>query len=293
MKQPTTQADFLENLVKDSNVKKSGSKTKIIAISSGKGGVGKSTVCANLGYKLWQLGLKVGLFDADIGLANLDIILGVRPEKNLLDALKGEAKLNDIIVPIERGLYLIPSDSGNDIFRYKGERIFETLLEEESVLDGLDFVLVDTGAGIGEYTQIFLENADEVIVITNRDPAAVADAYTTIKLASSYKNRIFLLLNMMTSSEEAASIFMRFKKVSDSMMRSSLDLEYIGYLTKSNTISNCTKNRTLFVKTEPNSKSSLEIEAIARELAKKMERKVLVEEDKRFGRFMKRILARF
>ena len=187
--------------------------TKFITITSGKGGVGKSTFSANLAYKLWQLGFKVGIFDADIGLANLDILFGVRCEKNLLHVLKNQVKLKDIIIPIEHNLYLIPGDSGTDIFRYKSEFMFEALIEDSSFLDSLDFILIDTGAGIGEYTQTFLKNSDDSIVITIPDPAAITDAYATIKLTATFKDRIFMLIHMTKNQEEAEMIFNKIQKI--------------------------------------------------------------------------------
>lgn len=268
------------------------SSTKFITITSGKGGVGKSTFSANLAYKLWQLGFKVGIFDADIGLANLDIMFGVRCEKNLLHVLKNQAKLKDIIVPIERNLYLIPGDSGTDIFRYKSEFMFETLIEDSAFLDGLDFVIIDTGAGIGEYTQTFLKNSDEAIVITIPDPAAITDAYATIKLAANFKERIFMLINMAKNNEEAQMIFQKVQKIAQTNI-GNVKLELIGKLTKTSLINYYSKNRGIFVKMEPNVAPSLEIEEIARNLAKKLERNVLVQEDKRFGRFLKKILGHF
>lgn len=268
------------------------SSTKFITITSGKGGVGKSTFSANLAYKLWQLGFKVGIFDADIGLANLDIMFGVRCEKNLLHVLKNQAKLKDIIVPIERNLYLIPGDSGTDIFRYKSEFMFETLIEDSAFLDGLDFVVIDTGAGIGEYTQTFLKNSDEAIVITIPDPAAITDAYATIKLAANFKERIFMLINMAKNNEEAQMIFQKVQKIAQTNI-GNVKLELIGKLTKTSLINYYSKNRGIFVKMEPNAAPSLEIEEIARNLAKKLERNVLVQEDKRFGRFLKKILGHF
>lgn len=282
------QAANLELLVESPKA----SSTKFITITSGKGGVGKSTFSANLAYKLWQLGFKVGIFDADIGLANLDIMFGVRCEKNLLHVLKNQAKLKDIIVPIERNLYLIPGDSGTDIFRYKSEFMFETLIEDSAFLDGLDFVIIDTGAGIGEYTQTFLKNSDEAIVITIPDPAAITDAYATIKLAANFKERIFMLINMAKNNEEAQMIFQKVQKIAQTNI-GNVKLELIGKLTKTNLINYYSKNRGIFVKMEPNAAPSLEIEEIARNLAKKLERNVLVQEDKRFGRFLKKILGHF
>ena len=275
------QAANLELLVESPKT----SSTKFITITSGKGGVGKSTFSANLAYKLWQLGFKVGIFDADIGLANLDIMFGVRCEKNLLHVLKNQAKLRDIIVPIERNLYLIPGDSGTDIFRYKSEFMFETLIEDSAFLDELDFVIIDTGAGIGEYTQTFLKNSDEAIVLTIPDPAAITDAYATIKLAANFKERIFMLINMAKNNEEAQMIFQKVQKIVQTNI-GNVKLELIGKLTKTNLINYYSKNRGIFVKMEPNAAPSLEIEEIARTLAKKMERNVLVLEDKRFGIFL-------
>ena len=282
------QAANLELLVESPKT----SSTKFITITSGKGGVGKSTFSANLAYKLWQLGFKVRIFDADIGLATLDIMFGVRCEKNLLHVLKNQAKLRDIIVPIERNLYLIPGDSGTDIFRYKSEFMFETLIEDSAFLDELDFVIIDTGAGIGEYTQTFLKNSDEAIVLTIPDPAAITDAYATIKLAANFKERIFMLINMAKNNEEAQMIFQKVQKIAQTNI-GNVKLELIGKLTKTSLINYYSKNRGIFVKMEPNAAPSLEIEEIARTLAKKMERNVLVQEDKRFGRFLKKILGHF
>lgn len=282
------QAADLELLLQDSKKH----ITKFISITSGKGGVGKSTFSSNLAYKLWQLGFKVGIFDADIGLANLDVMFGVRCEKNLLHVLKNQAKLKDIITPIEHGLYLIPGDSGTDIFRYKSEFMFDTFIEDSHFLDSLDFVIIDTGAGIGEYTQTFLKNSDDIIVLTVPDPAAITDAYATVKLTSAYKDRIFMLINMAKNTQEANLIFDKMQKIAKTNIKN-VSLEMIGKLSKNNLINYYTKNRGIFVKEEPNSEPSMELDKIARNLAQKMEQKVLVAEENRFGKFFKRIIGHF
>lgn len=269
------------------------SNTKFLAITSGKGGVGKSTISANLAYTLWSLGFRVGILDADIGLANLDVMFGVKSDKNLLHVLKGECKLEEIIIAIEEGLYLIPGESGAEILKYSGELMFERFMEETALLDSLDFVVVDTGAGIGEHIQAFLNSSDEVIVVTVPDPAAITDAYATIKVTARQKKRIFMLMNMVKNEKEASGIFEKIKKVADQNIGNGLRLELLGKLEQDGAVARATKTRTIFAKEQPNAPASLELQNIARSVANKVERKVLVNEDKRFGRFLKRILGHF
>lgn len=269
------------------------SNTKFLAITSGKGGVGKSTISANLAYTLWSLGFRVGILDADIGLANLDVMFGVKSDKNLLHVLKGECKLEEIIISIEEGLYLIPGESGAEILKYSGELMFERFMEETALLDSLDFVVVDTGAGIGEHIQAFLNSSDEVIVVTVPDPAAITDAYATIKVTARQKKRIFMLMNMVKNEKEASGIFEKIKKVADQNIGNGLRLELLGKLEQDGAVARATKTRTIFAKEQPNAPASLELQNIARSVANKVERKVLVNEDKRFGRFFKRILGHF
>ena len=287
-----TQANRLHELVGSQGTSKN-SHTKFIAITSGKGGVGKSTVSANLANIIAGNGYKVALFDADIGLANLDVILNVRIDKNILHVLKGECSLSDIIVPIKKNLILIPGESGDEIFKYSEQFLFERFLEETKVLDELDFMIIDTGAGIGEHIQLFLEAADEVVVVTVPDPAAITDAYATIKITSKTQSHIHLLLNMTKNEREAQNIFEKINKVAQANI-SGLTLQLIGKLPEDKLISKSIKQRTLFTNDAPNSLASLDMKRIANNLIYKMERKVLKNDTgKSFGSFFKRIIEQF
>ena len=284
-----TQADKLQALVKEKAQPKT-RFTKFIAITSGKGGVGKSTISANLAYSLHELGFKVGLFDADIGLANLDVLLKINTKKNILHVLKGEVEFKDIIVEIEKDFYLIPGDSGDEILKYSDEFMFERFAEGLEVLSDLDFLVIDTGAGIGKEVQTFLNAVDEVLVVTAPEPASITDAYAMIKVLSEKRDRIFLLLNQVDNQKEANGIYQKISNVAKANIEKNIKLQMIGYLKKDSIIQKASIKRQLFTKENPLSVPSEQIFAIAKKIAQILERKVLVEEETGLSRFFKKIL---
>ena len=269
------QAQKLEKLVASSSQKKS-KKTRFIAITSGKGGVGKSTISSNLAYTLSQQGLNVGIFDADIGLANLDVMFNVKIKKNILHVLKGEATVSDILIPITRNLILIPGESGDEILKYSDMALFERFMQEAQVLDKLDVMIIDTGAGIGEHIQMFLNAADDVIVVTVPDPAAITDAYATIKTIATLRNDVCMIMNQVKSEKEAVGVFEKIKKVAHANIGSALDLQLIGKINSDAKVSSSVKQRALFSTLYPASQPSKDINAIAGKIAQKLERNVLV-----------------
>jgi flagellar biosynthesis protein FlhG len=269
------QAKKLEELVSSNSSKKS-KKTRFIAITSGKGGVGKSTISSNLAYVLSQNGLNVGIFDADIGLANLDVMFNVKIKKNILHVLKGEASVSDILIPITRNLILIPGESGDEILKYADAALFERFMQEAQVLDKLDVMIIDTAAGIGEHIQMFLNAADDVVVVTVPDPAAITDAYATIKTVANLRDDISLIMNQVKNQKEAQAIFDKINKVAKANIGDKLDLQFMGKINDDVKVSSSIKRRALFSMLYPNSQPYDDIVAISNKIALKLERNVLV-----------------
>ncbi len=269
------QAEKLEALVA-SNSKKRSKKTRFIAITSGKGGVGKSTISSNIAYVLAQSGLNVGIFDADIGLANLDVMFNVKMKKNILHVLKGEATVAEILIPITRNLILIPGESGDEILKYSDIALFERFMEEAQVLDKLDVMIIDTGAGIGEHIQMFLKAADDVIVVTVPDPAAITDAYATIKTIALMRSDVGVIMNQVRNEKEALAVFGKIKKVASANIKDTLDLQLLGKIDSDIKVSTAVKQRALFCVSSPGSQAHKDIISIANNISKKLERNVLV-----------------
>lgn len=287
------QAAKLEALVSQ-NRKATSKKTRFIAITSGKGGVGKSTISSNMAHVMAKYGLKVGIFDADIGLANLDVMFNVKIHKNILHVLKGEASVSEILVPIENNLVLIPGESGEEIFKYASGGLFERFMDEAEVLDDLDVMIIDTGAGIGEHIQLFLRACDDVIVVTVPDPAAITDAYATIKVTARLRDEINVIMNQVRSSKEAEGLFEKINKVAQANIGGALRLNYLGQVSSDPKISSSVKKRALFARDFPTAVPTQELEVIVKRIARKLERNVLVDpKESGLGGLFKRLMEHF
>ena len=284
-----TQADKLKKLVEKETKKL---PTRVIAITSGKGGVGKSTISANLGYVLYDLGFRVALFDADIGLANLDVLLRVNAKKNIFNVLKGECELKDIVVNIENNFVLIPGESGEDILKYANEANLSSFFSQLDFLKEFDFFIIDTSAGIDARVQTFLDAADDVIVITVPEPAAITDAYAMIKVISEKRDLVYMILNEVANEKEARNVFKTIFNVAQKNIDKEFRLQFLGYIQKNKIIMTSSVKRVLFTKEFPNSVVSEQVYQIAKKIAKISERKVL-EKKEGITKFFKKIFSGF
>src|SRR3989337_2251068 len=199
------------------------SKVRTIVVTSGKGGVGKTNIAANLAMIFRRNKKRVLLIDLDLGLANIDILLGIRPEYTLQDVIEGRKQMKDIIMQGPDGIKFVPASSGIEDLTSLSEKQMEMLFKGFCDLDDeLDIVIVDTGAGISSNVLSFVLASNEILLITTPEHTAITDAYAMIKALSRKKKdlNIKLLVNLSNSREEAeltmkkiASVTHRFLNV--------------------------------------------------------------------------------
>lgn len=210
---------------------RSTSRGTIIAITSGKGGVGKTSVVINLAAALARLGHRVGVIDADFGLGNIDVMLGLAPALHLGHVLSGEKSLDEVIVSGPLGIKVIPAGTGiRALTRLSPEQLrkFESMVQRISA--DLDFLLIDTAAGISDNVVELLLMAERLLVVTSLDPAAVVDAYAVIKILTNTApgKEVGLVVNAARDAEEASLVFRQLDTASNRFLKRSL--RYCGFV---------------------------------------------------------------
>ncbi len=192
------------------------SKTEVIGVASGKGGVGKTTVSINLATALSQQGHRVMLFDADLGLANAQIALGARAEYNLSHFLSGQKTLAEIVLTTRQGIRLIPGASGmQELAGLTPVQAASIVQSFSDVADDVDYLIVDVAAGISPSVLAFLAACQRRFIVVKDDPSSIADAYGTIKVLSQQMDldEIYLLPNMVGSQAEGWKLYQRLNDV--------------------------------------------------------------------------------
>lgn len=203
-------------------------KTRIITVTSGKGGVGKTSISLNLALQLASSGHQTCLFDADLGLANINILLGLNPEHTLEDVIDNHYTLQDILIRDCKGIDIIPGSSGVEKMADLDPEQVDHLIQSLSKLDEYDFLIFDTSAGISNNVISFCLVAGELILIISPEPTALTDAYSMLKVLSlnNFQGKVKVVVNKCKSVPSAKNIYMKFRDTVKKYI--SLDLILLG-----------------------------------------------------------------
>ncbi len=238
------QAHGLRQMVLRKAQGRDGATCRLIGVGSGKGGVGKTSVVVNLGLALRRAGHRVAIFDADLGLANVDVLLGLTPRFHLGHVVSGIHPLDAIVARGPEGLDVIPGSSGLQELASLDAGIRERLLDQlAALLNGYDYVLVDTASGISRNVTRFLHASNPVIVVVAPEPTAIVDAYALIKVlsGSSREQEILLLVNSVGGEREASRVFEHLSSVVDRFLKRQVHL--LGFVARDEKLSRSVRSQ--------------------------------------------------
>jgi len=238
-----------------------------IAVTSGKGGVGKTSISANIGAALVDAGKRVLLVDADLGLANLDIVLGLEPKFTIADLLAGTCSIDDVLLTCPGGPTLLPATSGVHQLTELGHGQRASLLAAvESIEDRFDIVILDCPAGIGSDVQLFGGIADEVLVVATPDPTSLTDAYALMKVLHTERNRLKfrVVASQASSSQQARKIYRVLSTVTDKYLNLQVDL--MGWIPHDDAWRRAVLDRRLAYTSHPKCEATVQTRAIARRI---------------------------
>lgn len=242
-------------------------RSRVIAVASGKGGVGKTNVAVNLGVALARRGLRVALLDADLGTANVDIMLGLQPRYHLHHVVTRQKSLSEIIVEGPFGLLVIPGASGLPDLADLPEAQREVLLRALLILEGhLDLLLIDTCAGVGRGVVQFILAAGELLLVTNPEPTALTDAYALLKVLAGYQSPVLtkLVINNARNSAEGEATGCKLATVSEQFL--GRRVEMIGSLPHDQSVVEAIKRQSPLLKSFPRSPAALAINRLSERL---------------------------
>ncbi|MGD8558347.1 MAG: MinD/ParA family protein [Gammaproteobacteria bacterium] len=237
---------------------------RVIAVTSGKGGVGKTSVSVNLGVSLAAMGKDVMLMDADLGLANVDVMMGLHPRFNLSHVISGERPLDDVLVDGPEGLKLVPAASGLHSMAQLGPAEHAGVIRAFSELNfPLDVLLIDTAAGITDNVIAYTKAAQEVIVVICDEPASITDAYALIKLLSNEYglHRFRVVTNMVSSIQTGKELYRKILQVTDRYLDVALD--FMGVIPNDEYLRKAIQRQKSVVDAFPRCKSSLAFKKLA------------------------------
>ena len=264
------QAQQLRNIVKLQE-QRNISNAKVITITSGKGGVGKSNMAVNLAVHFRKMGKRVIIFDADFGLANVEVMFGTVPKYNLTKLLEGEMKIEDIITKGPEDIGFISGGSGIVGLNNLNKSQIDYLISNLSYLNELtDVLIIDTGAGVSDSVLDFVLASPEVVLVTTPEPSSLTDSYSLIKAL--YKNpgfikngtNIRLVANKVNSRDEAMAVYNKIKTVTTKFLNG--EVKYLGMVPQDDTLEKAVRNQKIVSLSYPKAKSTKAFETIAYEL---------------------------
>lgn len=244
-------------------------RAQVIAVTSGKGGVGKTNVVANLALALIQTGKRVLVLDADLGLANLDVLLGLVPRWTLEHVLNGDKRLSDVILSGPAGLLILPASSGIQHLTALTPAQHLRLQEElDQLEEAVDTLLLDTSAGISSNVLFFAAAAQEIIVVACPEPTSITDAYALMKVLSLQFNerRFRLVVNMARSPQEGRDVYRRIGLVADRFLNISID--YAGSIPIDDHVALAVRQQRAVVDLFPHAPASREFHRLAGTVAR-------------------------
>ena len=264
------QAANLRRLVLENNNKK---KTRTIAITSGKGGVGKTSISVSLAIALAHNQYSVTLLDADLGLANINVILGIIPKYNLYHVIKGKKKLKDVIIEVPEGIKIIAGASGFHQLANLEQKQRNDFIKAVADLDSDDFMVIDTGAGVSQNVISFVMAADDVIVVTTPEPTAITDAYGIIKSIASQSpdKAIKLIVNRVQSVAEGNRVAQRVINIAGQFLN--IKVDNLGFIFEDINVPRSVRNQKPFMESYPKTKASACVSIIADRISNKSDGK--------------------
>ncbi|MDU1075380.1 MinD/ParA family protein [Clostridium sp.] len=257
--------DQAENLRRLANKDNSKKKAKIITITSGKGGVGKSNFVVNMGITLHKKGKKVLIFDADIGMGNDDVLMGALPSYNVFDLLEGK-DINEVVVEGPYGINLLPGGSGINYIENLEEEERLAFIEKLTSLDKYDYIFIDTGAGINKNVLAFIACSEETIVITTPEPTSLTDAYSLIKATDHFKltNTANVIVNRAFSIKDGEETYNKLKRAVEKFL--TIKVNYLGSISEDRKLVEGVRAQVPFTILYPKCDASRSIERISNKL---------------------------
>ncbi len=264
----TDQAFKLRELISENAPEKVNfGDARIIAVSSGKGGVGKTNLTVNLGIALSKMNHKVTIIDADLGLANIDILLGLVPRYTLTHVLKMEKKLSEVLVEGPNGISIVSGGSGvMDMVNLSTDELSRLVESLESINNESDYILIDTGAGLNNSVLSFIKASQELIVVVTSDPTSITDAYALIKNIGELNVNIKVVVNRIESNKEGLDVFTKLNTATSKFL--GVEMESIGYIYEDHNVKKSVKKQVPFLIGFPNTLASRGVELVAENLVR-------------------------